>query len=151
MILFYIAIYLSVISWTGCCAVHESDKKNFHESLRAFSAHWERKDPMWAVCTVALLVAILYWGRILGRNPEKKSLEFSSLLYYTVTFTALPWHFYSSNSRNFLQFQEKGGKLDRKFYPFPFGLKSIQKHQVWELSRYAPKPRRIVRSWIRLL
>ncbi len=126
------------------CCLRKCQEKlwDFWESLRAFSAHWDRTDPMWAVCTVALLVAILYWGRILGRNLEKKSSEFSSLL-FTVISTALPWDLYSSNSRNFLQFQEKGGKLDRKFYPLPFGLRNTYRNIKSENSQgYAPKPRR---------
>jgi hypothetical protein len=51
---------------------------------------------------------------------------------------------FSLNSRNLLQFlygallytvKEKGGKPDRISHPLPYGLKSIQKPQVWELSR----------------
>jgi hypothetical protein len=76
---------------------------------------------------------------------QTKVLRVSSLL-FTVTLTALPWDFYLfkltqpltvSTVRYMWPIKEKGGKPDRKPDPLPYiwYKKSIQKPQVWELSR----------------
>jgi hypothetical protein len=77
------------------------------------------------VGTVHKFVNISSSGRIL-----------SSLL-FTVTSTALPWDFYFFKLTQPLtvSVKEKGGKPNRK----PWLKKSIQKPQVWELSRLFPE------------
>ncbi len=81
-------------------------------------------------------------GRILGRNLDK---SLSSLL-LTVTSTTLPWDFYffkltqplTASSVYLLNtIKEKGGKPDRTLSLW--FKKSIQKPQVWELSRLCPE------------
>ncbi len=81
-------------------------------------------------------------------KSRQKSSEFSSLK-FTATSTALPWDFYFFKLTQPLTIftiqllytvQEKGGKPDRKLYPpCPCFKKSIQKPQVWELSRLGPE------------
>ncbi len=88
-----------------------------------------------------------YRGWILGQNPDKSLKSFPSLL-FKVTSTALPW------ALNFLKLtqpltvskvqvlytvKEKGRKPDGKtISPILLFKKSIQKPQVWELSRWCP-------------
>ncbi len=73
------------------------------------------------------------WGRILGRNSRQKSYAFSSLL-LTVTATASPWDFYFFKlTQPFtVSVKETGGKPDRRPYPLRYGLRNLQKSQVWE-------------------
>ncbi len=87
----------------------------------------------------------IVWGRILGRNPDK-SLNSFPLCYSQSPLQLCLEISISSNARNLYSFyssateHRKGEKPDRKPYPLPFGLKkSIQKPQVWELSRLCPE------------
>ncbi len=68
---------------------------------------------------------------------------------FTVTSTALPWDFYFfkltqplitvSAVQLMYTVKWKGGKPNRNGYPSPYGLRSMQKPQVWELSRLCPE------------
>ncbi len=81
-------------------------------------------------------------------KSRKKAEEFSSLL-FTVTYTALPWDFYFfkltqpptvSSVQLLKAVKEKGAIPDSKPYPLALWFKkSIQKPQVWELSRLCPE------------
>jgi hypothetical protein len=85
----------------------------------------------------------VYWGLILGRNTEK------SLKSFPVCYSQSPLQLCleissSSNSHNLLQFlhfsyctlkRRKEQNLIENHTPFPMFKKSIQKPQVWKLSR----------------
>ncbi len=96
------------------------------------------------------------WGRILGRNPDT---EFFSCYSQSPPQLCLEISI-SSNSRNLLQFLQlqlhcEGERWKTWWKTIPPSLwfkKSIQKPQVWELSRLCSETlNEIVRSWIRLL
>ncbi len=80
------------------------------------------------------------WGRILGRNPDKSLKSFPPC--YSQSSLQLCLEIYiSSNSRNLLKFlQRKRRKTWLKTLPPSLCfMKSIQKPQVWELSRLCPE------------
>ncbi len=97
--------------------------------------------------------ARLSWGQILGRNPDKNLPPCYS---QSPLFTALPWDFYFFKLTQPLMYfygsvtvhcKGERTKTDRKPYPpSQWFTKSIQKPQVWELSKLCPlfsqKPQR---------
>jgi hypothetical protein len=86
-------------------------------------------------------------GRILGRNPDTKVLKVfllaihSHLYNFALRFLFLQTHATSYSFYSSATVKEKGGNPDRKIIPpFLWFKKSIQKTQVWELSRESPEP-----------
>ncbi len=122
MILFYITANLFIcylLIRMLCCARKCQEKLwDFWESLRAFKAYWERKDPMWAVCTVALVVAILYWGRILGRNREKSLSWFPSCHSQLPLQLCLEISILQTHATSY-SFRRREENLIENFTPFP--------------------------------
>ncbi len=81
------------------------------------------------------------WGRILGRNPDKKVLRVFLLAIHSHLYSfALNFHFSKLTQPLTVSVKEKGGKTERKTIPpFLWFKKSIQKPQIWELSRFCPE------------